>query len=58
MPVTYIPSQLEAPPSTAAPALTLRASPSWLLFSDLKQALKLAKLIPHIFLPLPRGRHR
>ncbi|KAF8246305.1 hypothetical protein K440DRAFT_602677 [Wilcoxina mikolae CBS 423.85] len=49
MPVSYIPSQLEAPATTA---LTLRASPSKLLLNDVKLVFSLARYIPYIFLPL------
>jgi len=49
MPVSYIPSQLEAPATTA---LTLRDSPSKLLLNDIKLVFSLVRYIPYIFLPL------
>lgn len=49
MPVSYIPSQLEAP---ARASLTLRASPSRLLLKDLKLAFSLVRWLPYIILPL------
>lgn len=49
MPVSFIPSQLEAPRTAALP---LKASPSKLLYDDVKHVSSIARYIPWIFLPL------
>lgn len=50
MPVSFIPSQLDAP--SVAAALTLRDSPSRLLFKDIRLAFRNSHYLPYLFFPL------